>query len=66
MLYEYRFSYFTLSLIYMREPKMMGDERNVTDVDRLFPESYANLFLFSIGKSAYTYSDMLNFFYISP
>ena len=50
----------------MREPKMMGDERSVTDVDRLFPESSANLFLFSIGKSAYTYSDMLNIFYISP
>ena len=50
----------------MREPKMMGDERNVTDVDRLFPESSANLFLFSIGKSAYAYSDMLNIFHISP
>ena len=45
---------------------MMGDERNVTDVDRLFPESSANLFLFSIGKSAYTNSDMLNIFHISP
>ena len=33
---------------------MMGDERNVTDVDRLFSESSANLFLLSIGKSAYT------------
>ena len=64
--YVNQFSYFTLSLIYMREPKMMGDERNVTDVDRLFPESSANLFLFSIGKSAYTNSDMLNIFHISP
>ena len=55
MLCEYQFSYFTLSLLfYKREPKMMGDERNVTDVDRLFSESSANLFLLSIGKSAYT------------
>ena len=27
---------------------------------------FANLFLFSIGKSAYAYSDMLNIFHISP
>ena len=34
---------------------MMEHERNATDVDRLLPESFANLFLFSIGKSAYAY-----------